>query len=172
MYTLVLSLIGLDILLYSVTSLSDRALNAMNNLFILINKVKLDVRNKLLLFDRIVVQVVTYSADIWVIYQFKEVKNLHIKFCKRILGVGKQAMNITILWEQGRFPLSICLERSLKYWLEIKCNSNSLMHRIFQEQCHMLNNNNNCSNIWAAKVKVCLNSPGLTYLCYKRDLQR
>ena len=87
---------------------------------------------KLSLFDKLVVPILTYGSEIWGIYEFKEVEKINMKFCKYILGVKKQTPNCAIYGELGRYPLSIiCLERSLKYWIEILNNPHSPMFRLF-----------------------------------------
>ena len=44
-------------------------------------------------------------------------KKLHLKFCKRVLGVHSKSTNIAVFGELGRTPLVI------KYWFRIKSPS-------------------------------------------------
>ena len=82
---------------------------------------------KLSLFDKLVTPTLWYGSEIWGIYNYKEVDELHIRFCKMILGVRKQTMNYAVLWDLGRLPLSsIAKFRSIKYWLQIQDNNNPI----------------------------------------------
>ena len=105
---------------------------AMMNLFQLSRKIKLDIKTKLLLFDRFVVPILLYAAEVWGIYGLKEVDKLHIKFCKRILCVRTQTPNFAVYGELDRYPLSIIAkERVIKFWMKVKSNNESIMSRIY-----------------------------------------
>ena len=76
---------------------------------------------KLNLFDSLVVPILLYGSEVWGIYQYKEIENIHIKCCKIMLGMIKQTYNCGEHGELGRYQLSIlALEISFKYWLKIK----------------------------------------------------
>lgn len=75
---------------HAVKALSDQALRAYNNLLSIFDRLQLDVRTKLSLFDSMVVPILLYAADVWGIYDFKEIDKIHVKFCKHILGVRTQ----------------------------------------------------------------------------------
>ena len=61
-------------------SLSEQALRAMNNLLSLFTRINLDVKTKLLLFDRLVVPIILYGSEVWGVYDYKEIDKIHIKF--------------------------------------------------------------------------------------------
>ena len=148
-------------------SLSEQALRAMNNLMSLFTRIDLDVKTKLSLFDKMVVPIILYSSEVWGVYEYKEIDKIHIKFCKYILGVKNQTPNVAVLGELGRFPLSVlCKERAMKFWLKIKQNPGSLIHKIYQEQCDIVeNNNNNLINpFWVKHVKSLLDNLGFSHL--------
>ena len=46
--------------MYAFKTLSDKALRAMNNLVVLFKKIKLDIKTKVLLFDRMVALIVLF----------------------------------------------------------------------------------------------------------------
>ena len=71
-----------------------------------------------------------------------------------------QTSNAAVYGELGRFPLAtICIERSLKYWTKLHNNQNSLMTRIFNEQCAL--NISNYKKSWAKAVKSKFEQLGL-----------
>jgi hypothetical protein len=47
-------------------------------------------------------------------------EKLHIKFCKRILGVHSKSANLAAIAELGRYPMIIQVSTlAIKYWLRI-----------------------------------------------------
>lgn len=150
---------------YAVKALSDQALKAYNSLLSVFTRVKLDIKTKLSLFDSMVVPIILYGSEVWGIYDNKEIDKLHIKFCKRILGVRQQTPNNAVLGELGRFPLSvISKQRSIIYWSKLMKRTSSIELRMFNEQC-LLNNN----GTWAGKIFTFLNTLGFTDVWYHFD---
>ena len=100
----------------AVKCLHDQALIAYSNLLYLFDRIEFDIKTKLALFDSMVVPILLYGAEVWGVYNIKEVDKLHLRFCKYILGVKKQTPNAAVYGELGRFPLSIlCKERAIKF---------------------------------------------------------
>jgi hypothetical protein len=51
-----------------------------------------------------------------------DIDKLHLKFCKRILGVHPKSTNLAVLAELGRLPMAMSVQIStlvIKYWLRI-----------------------------------------------------
>lgn len=137
-------------------TLSDQALKAYNALVSLFSRVNLDIKTKLCLFDSMISPILLYSADVWGIYDIKDIDKIHIKFCKYILGVRQQTPNLAVFGELGRYPMPvICKEKVLKYWLKIMKNPASPMYRTFDDQRN--GNNDNC---WAKHIKRLLDRLG------------
>ena len=87
--------------------LANHASFALHNLLSLFNQLELPMSQKCKLFDTLVSSILCYSAEVWGIYEAKDIELLHTKFCRRILGV-KQSTNLIALYgELGRFPLTI-----------------------------------------------------------------
>ena len=62
------------------------------------------------LFDTLVKPILLYASDFWGCLKLPKanpIENLHIKFCKDILGVQIQTTNLVVLLELGRLPLCI-----------------------------------------------------------------
>ena len=73
--------------------------------------------------------ILLYASEVWGIYGYTDIDILHMTFCKLLLGVRKQTVNVAILGEVGRFPLSmLARERCLKYWCKIILNSYNKEH--------------------------------------------
>ena len=57
------------------------------------------------LFDALVGPILNYGAEVWGIYEGKDVEMLHTKFCRWILNV-KKSTNLSGLYEElGGSPL-------------------------------------------------------------------
>ena len=74
----------------AVKTLNDQALRAYKNLLRIFDKNPLDIKTKISLFDSMVKPIVLYGAEVWGVYNFKSIDNLHLRFLKYLLGVKKQ----------------------------------------------------------------------------------
>ena len=66
-----------------------------------------------------------------------DIENVHVKFCKFLLGVNKRAVNVAVKGDLERFPIGIsCMLQAFKYWYHIQ-SSNSILLRealaVFQD---------------------------------------
>lgn len=85
------------------------------------------------LFDACVKPILLYCSEIWAAdillrpnveleHRYKDFQpdKIHVKFCKMLLGVNKAAVNMAVMSELGRFPLSIiALKSFIGYWFHI-----------------------------------------------------
>ena len=75
------------------------------------------------LFNALVKPILLYASDFWGILNLPRnnpIENLHISFCKQLLGVQKQTTNVGVLLELGQIPLSIYAKRlGFKNWERI-----------------------------------------------------
>ena len=94
-----------------------------------------DIKTKVKLFDSLVFPILLYASEVWGIYDYKHIDNIHIKFCKNILGVRIQPPNYSVYEDLDPYPLSvIAKEKSIKFWLNVLANNNSLTFKHFQTQ--------------------------------------
>ena len=79
-------------------------------------------------------------------------QNLHIKFCKHLMGVGKKSTNIAVISELGRYPMYCYIIQSiLLYWHRLEnCPESSLLHRAYTENINLNSRNINC---WFKNLK-------------------
>jgi len=93
------------------------------------SRISCDVKTKLALFDSLVVPLIMYGSEVWGIYNTPEVDEIHLRFCKLILGVKQQKSNASVFGELGRFLLAvICKQRSMYYWIKVMNKPDSLMY--------------------------------------------
>ena len=71
------------------------------------SRLRVDVKTKLALFDSLVVPIILYGSEVWGIYSTPEIDNIHLRFCKSILGVKQQTPNAAVFGKLGRFLLAI-----------------------------------------------------------------
>jgi hypothetical protein len=150
---------------HAVKALHDQALRAYHNLMLLFDKVKFDVKTKLLLFDTMVVPILLYGSEIWGVYNYKEVDKLHIRFCKHVLGVKQQTPNYAVLGELGRLPLSVtCKERSLNFWLKIMKNVSSPIYVMYRDLI-----DHNINSCWASRIHSIIDHLGFAHIRFNFD---
>ena len=83
--------------------------------------------------DSLVVPILCYDSEVWGYEYHRKIEQVHIKFCKLVLGVGKCASNSAVLGECGRLPIATrYYTRFIKYWLKIL----KMDHDSFSRQCY------------------------------------
>ena len=161
----------------AIKALSDQALKAANQLLALFKRMSFDVRTKLRLFDSLVSPILLYASEVWGIFGYDHIDKIHIKFCKNLLGVRAQTPNFAVYGDLGRFPLPvIAKERSVKYWLKLLSNKNSLMFKIFQSQiegfdAHVQPSRFRHKRYWAEGIKYLLDELGFSHFWLNQDFE-
>lgn len=142
----------------AIKTLHEQALRAYYNLLSLFDRVVMDVKTKMSLFDSMVLPILLYGAEIWGVYNIKNIDNLHAKFCKYILGVKSQTPNYAVFGELGRIPLSVlCKVRAIKFWIKIMKNPDSAVYSIYLDQCSNIN-----GTCWANQINSLIDRLGFT----------
>ena len=81
------------------------------------------VSTTLFLFDALIKPILLYASDFWGSLKMPRnnpIENVHIRFCKDILGVQKQTTNIGVLLELGEIPIIIYAKKNcIKNYLRI-----------------------------------------------------
>ena len=112
------------------------------------------------LFNALVKPILLYASDFWGILNTPKnnpIENLHISFCKQLLGVQKQTTNVGVLLELGQVPLHLCAQKmAIKNWGRISnhtgCNN---MVIISYENAESLN------LTWPTRIKNILSEIGM-----------
>ena len=83
-------------------------------------------------------------------------ENVHMRFCKELLGVEKQTTNIGVLLELGRVPLILLAKKNnIKNWVRINTGNAS------QVLLEIINMSNDVSLNWTNSITDCLNKTGV-----------
>ena len=112
------------------------------------------------LFDILIKPILLYNSDFWGCLKMPQnnpIENAHMRFCKELLGVQRQTMNIGVLLELGRIPIMLYgIKNCIKNWPRIhilgKANEIVLLaHRMSL----------NCSLKWSHEAKCCPDKSGI-----------
>lgn len=72
------------------------------------------------MFDKCVIPIISYGAEIWGSEVHSSIERVHTKFCKQQLGVGINTPNCAALGECGRDSVYVyCFIKCIKYWLKL-----------------------------------------------------
>lgn len=119
--------------------LRERALKAFmalkNSLGYAFNQ---DVETTLVLVDAMIKPILLYNSDFWGCMKLPKnnpIENLHMSICKQLLGVQKNTVNVGVLLELGRVPLSLyAIKYAIKNWERIRNNrANCLLIESYKE---------------------------------------
>ena len=107
--------------------------------------------------------VVSYGSEIWGTDVHKSIENVHLKFCKKQLGVGSKTPTPAVLGECGRERIFVaCIIKSVKFWLKIiSLPVESLLgscYALNYRQCQLGKTN------WASKIRDILNGYGFGWI--------
>ena len=96
---------------------SSKALNILNQVNY---KCDYAFKSACNIFNKCVVPVlITYVSEVWGIDVHKSIENVHLKFCKDQLGVGRTPTP-AVLGECGRERMYVtCIAKCVKYWLKL-----------------------------------------------------
>ena len=89
------------------------------------------------MFNSSVVPILCYGSEVWRYEYQRKIEQVHISFCKSVLGVGKYASNSAVLGECGRLPIATRYYiRFIKYWLKIlKIDHDSFARHCYEQMC-------------------------------------
>ena len=122
------------------------------------------------LFDKLITPILHYASEVWGFHSAPNIERVHLRFCKRILGVRIFTQNDFIYGELGRMPLyKVRLINIVKYWLKIvhgmKCQYVSVCY-----QLGLQNVNERNSKGWTKSVRDLLLYYGLGDVWYNQGV--
>ena len=150
--------------------LKDRALRAYYSLkFKMGRYFMLCPSTTLHLFDTLVKPILLYNSDFWGCLKMPNnnpIENLHMRFCKEILGVQRQTTNIGVLLELGRIPIMYYgIKNCIKNWSRIHISKKANEIVLLAHQTSL-----NYSLKWTEDVKNCLNRSGIGSECGEKAI--
>ena len=71
-------------------------------------------------FDTRICPVMLYGSELWGLQYMNCIEHVQIYACKRLLNIGMDACNLSVLGDTGRYPVQIMAsKRVIKYWIRI-----------------------------------------------------
>ena len=121
------------------------------------------------LFDSLVLPILEYGSDIWFCNEeIPEIERVHTKFIKIILGVHKNASNLAIYGETGRYPLIVRQKvKALKYWAKVVSQpESSIIKKVYNT---LLNLSNGGLKNWVSNIELMLVKAGFQDIWTKQE---
>ena len=110
-----------------------------------------DISTLFQLFDAFVGSILNFSSEIWGMSKSKEIEHLHLKFCKKILGVESSTCTSILYSELNRYPLYINRYSSIiKYWGKILSFNNLIISTMYNA---LLAQSDRGASNWCSNVK-------------------
>ena len=117
-----------------------------------------NIETMLSVFDTYFNFILSYYSEVWGFHSAHGIEQVHLHFCKRLLGVRKGTCNELIYNELGRFPLkTITKLRLFKYWIKLRSTSNVIIKGVYEDLVH---NNGK----WLLNIRQEMNTLGLNYI--------
>lgn len=89
------------------SKLAAQAQKSLYGIYRIIRNQNIPIDLQLKLFDSMVEPILLYGSEIWGFENLKNIEQVHLSFCKRILKVRSTTPNYMVYGELGRFPLEI-----------------------------------------------------------------
>jgi len=118
------------------------------------------------LFDKMVVPILCYGAEIWGYSSSEHIESVQRAFCRRVLGVKRNTSNSFVLGDCGRYPLMLTyFKKCVCYWLKLLEMPGSRLAK----QCYLQSKKlfEAGRDTWAGRVKYLLDKYGLGYVWYE-----
>lgn len=156
---------------------ANKASHLLRRMF---RKENVQIDTALHLFDSLVNPILTYGSSIWFPYNYSNksidniekffescfsrnstIEDIHIKFCRCLLGVHRKTMCIPVLAELGRFPLALrMLTQTISYWTHIlQSKRDSFVHQVYDDMF-----NNPKEDSWLIFIKSSLSRLGFNHV--------
>ena len=84
------------------------------------------------LFDKTVIPIILYGAEVWGYKNSKKLETLHHRFCKLFFRLKPSTPNIMVYRESGRYNSEYYAKKSMiNFWGRIACgNKNKVLHYV------------------------------------------
>ena len=129
---------------------------------------KTHVKDTTHLFDTLITPILLYGSDFWGCLSMPKnnpIENLHLMFCKHLLGVQKHTTTNGVLLELGRIPLALFAKKSaVKNWERIQKGQANYLVRTSDKYA------NEKGLEWVNRIKYCLSENGFGYTHLQNDV--
>jgi len=111
------------------------------------------------IFDSVIAPVLLYGSEIWGIQRYDVIENVHIKACKKFLGVSYNTSNNAALGECGRPSMyTFQIMHCIKFWLKLI----SMPNDRYPKKCYtmLFNLDQRGLSNWTTRIKHLLQNAG------------
>ena len=127
--------------------------------------------NKVLfkIFDTKIKPIILYGSEIWGVKRYEKVDNVHMKFCKIVLNVGKTTWNFAAIAECGRYPMYVDYHlRAIKYWCKLITSDKER----YISKCYslMFQHDSSGRHNWASDIRILLCSLGFGHVWFAQSV--
>jgi len=121
------------------------------------------------IIDSSLLPVLLYGSELWGYKSYKHLERVHVKACKKYLGVGSKTTTAAVLGECGRFPLFVMNAfRCIKYWCKLLCMSNHRYPYKCYKTLYALDNQGHIT--WVSHIKNLLFNYGFGIVWITQDI--
>ena len=114
--------------------ISEQANLQLHRLFCVFQEIELPFLQKCKIFDTLVTPILNYSSEVWGMHHGKNIENVHIKVCRRILNVRNSTNILSLYGELGRIPFAVMRKLNMiKYWIKLLKQDNRSVTRTVYE---------------------------------------
>ena len=113
------------------------------------------------LFDKLVAPILNYGSEVWGFYKSTAIDTVHLRFCKRVLGVKQTTLNDFVYGDLGRVDFQTRRYLSIiKFWFKVVANEdNKLVKCIYNLMLNDIEQHPTHQN-WASSVRNLLSRLG------------
>ena len=142
--------------------LSGQAFKAVFKLGSYLNKfTDFSPQHSLELFDKLITPILNYSSEVWGFNKGIQTERIHLRFCKRLLGVKQSTQNNFIYGETGRISyINKRYMNIIKYWLKICTASNNKYIKKVYDMLNIYNESHINTVNWVSQVRTLLSTHG------------
>jgi hypothetical protein len=152
-------------------TLADQANKAVFTLYKKLNAFPtISTSEQINLFDKLITPILSYAAPVWGFHPAPHIERIHLKYCKRLLGVKTTTQNDMVYGILGRYPLHTMRVLSvIKYWISIVHGMKSTLVGLCYENGRNALTENNTEG-WVKSVRDILLSCGLGEAWYNQGV--
>ena len=115
------------------------------------------------IFDAKIKSILLYSSEIWGYEKLHSIEKVHLKACKRFMGIPEITPNVMVYGDLGRYPIYVnAYVNCVKYWIRLL----NMEHNRIPKQAYLMlvgldSKGNDC---WATKIREILCETGFAFV--------
>ena len=127
------------------------------------------IQDAFFLFDRMVVPILLYGAELWGYETINLIENVQSQYCKYLLKLSVNTENVAALGECGRYPLYVKYHlKCIRYWIKLLHMTNDRYPKHAYDMLYNLD----CAGrtTWATNIKQLLFKYGFGFVWISQNI--